>query len=95
MGILVKESIFIEETMQDTSIDFLLFDNLRFLEHLKSDNKLLDSLIDLMRFSRENVLEILICCFVNLLSALCRSHLSWEQDRILCDYVFDLILGIL
>ncbi len=95
MRILVKESIFIEKTVQDTSIDFLFFDNLRFLENLKSDYKLLDSLINLMRFSGENMLEILICGLVNLLSALCRSHLSWEQDRILCDYVFDLILGIL
>ena len=95
MRILVKESIFIEETMQDTSIDFLFFDNLRFLENLKSDDKLLDSLIDLMRFSGKDMLEILICSLVNLLGALCRPNLSWEQDRILGDYVFNLILGIL
>ena len=58
--------------MKYTRINLLFFDDLRLLEILESNNKLLNSFIDLMWFSGKYVLEILIRSLVNLLSALGR-----------------------
>ena len=56
--------------MQHTRINLLFLDDLRFLEILESHNKLLNPFIDLMWLSCKYVLEILISCLVNFLSAL-------------------------
>lgn len=81
--VLMQEPVFVEETVQDASIDLLLLDHLGLLEALQCHDELLDPLIDLVRLSAENVLEILVCGFVNFFSALGGSYLAWEQDRIL------------
>ena len=91
----MQEPVLVEEAVKDASIDLLLFDHLRFLEALECHDELLDPLVDLMRFSAENVLEILIGGFVDLLSALGRSYLAWEQDRVLSYEVLNLVLDLL
>ena len=81
--------------MEDTSIDFLFFHDLRLLEALKCDDELLNPLIDLVWLSREDMLEVLIGSTVDLLSALGRADLAREQDSVLGNQVLDLVLDLL
>ena len=83
MGVLVQESVFVEESMKHASVNLLLFDNLRFLEALQGHNQLLDAFVDLVWLSTENVLEVFIGGLINFFRALSRTHLSWEKDRVL------------
>ena len=69
--------------MKNTSIDFLLFDDLRFLEALQSDYELLNPLVHLVLISAKYMLEVLICSLVNFLCALSRANLSWKKDGVL------------
>ena len=48
-----------------------------------------------MRLSAEDVLEILVCCFVYFLGALSRANLAREENGILGHKVLDLILHII
>ena len=81
--------------MEDTGIDFLFLHNLRLLETLECHNELLYPLIHLVRVCTENVLEIFIGGLVDLLRALGRSNLLWEENSVLSDQILDLILHIL
>ena len=91
----MKEAILVKEAMQDTGIYLLLLDDLRLLEALQSDNQLLDSFVNLMRFCTENVLEVLIGSLVDLFSALSWTYLPWEEHCVLSNQVFNLVLDIL
>jgi hypothetical protein len=42
----MEEPVFVEKTMEHTSVDFLFFNDLRFFEVLHSLNEFLDSCID-------------------------------------------------
>ena len=94
LRIFVQEAVFIEQSMEHTGVDFLLFDNLRLLEILQGHNQLLYPLINLVRLCREYMLEVLIGCLVNLLCALCGGHLLWKEDCILCHKVLNLHLTL-
>ena len=56
----MQESILIKEAMKYTSIDLLLFDNLRLLKVPKCDYKILYSLVNLIWCSLEDLLKVLI-----------------------------------
>ena len=94
MRVLMEEAVFVEQAMQDASIDFLLLDNLRLLEGLEGDDQVLDTFIDLVWLCTEDMLEVFVGGFVNLLGALGWAHLSWEQNRVLGYEVFDLSLNV-
>jgi hypothetical protein len=70
LGVLVQESILIKQAMQHTSIDLLLFDDLRLLEVPQCHDQLLDPLVHLIGCSLENLLEVLISSLVDFLCAL-------------------------
>lgn len=95
MWILVQETVLIEQTVEDTSVDLLFFHNLRLLEALQSNDELLNSLIDLMGISAKDMLEILICGLVNFFRALSGTDLAWEENGVLSYQVFNLVLDIL
>ena len=70
--------------MEHARIYFLLFDDLRFLKALKSDNQLLYAFVDLVGLSTKNMLEVLVCGLVNLFRGLSRTDLPREKDSVLC-----------
>ena len=73
----------------------MLLDNLRLLEGLQGYDQFLDSFVDLVWLSGEDVLEVFIGGAINLLRALSRANLAREQDRVLSDKILDLILNVL
>ena len=95
MWILVQETVLIKQTVEDTSVNFLFLHNLRLLEALQSNDELLNSLIDLMGISAKDMLEILICGLVNFFRALSGTDLAWEENGVLSNQVFNLVLDIL
>jgi len=68
MGVLVQESVLVEESVEHASVDFLFLHDLRFLEALKSDYQLLNTIVDFVRLCTEDMLEVFIGGFVNLFS---------------------------
>ena len=67
MRVLVQEPVFVEETVKDTGINFLLFDHLRLLELLQGGDQLSDPVVNLVRLCAENGLKVLVSGLVNFL----------------------------
>lgn len=62
----MEEPVLIEETVQHTRINLLLFDNIRLLEGFHRFYQLRDPLVHFRRLSRKDLLEVVICRSVDL-----------------------------
>lgn len=91
----MEESVLVEKAVEHARVDLLLLDHLGLAEVLHCDDQGLDPGVDLVWWGGEDVLEVLVGGFVDLVCVLRGRDLSWEQDGILCDEVLDLILSIL
>ena len=65
--------------MQHASVDLLLSLNRWFLELLHSFNQFRYLNVYLFRISREDSLEVFICCVINIIWALCRTHYRGKE----------------
>lgn len=81
--------------MEHTCVDLLLLHNLGLAEVLHRYDKALNTAVYFLGWRGENVLEVLVRSFIDLVCVLGWRHLSWEQYSILRNQVFDLVLSIL
>jgi len=94
LRVAVQETIFIEEAVKHAGVNLLFFHDLRLTEILHCYNQRLNTAVNLVRWSREDVLEVFIGCLVDFISALSRRYLTREENRVLCDQIFDHVLRV-
>lgn len=90
----MKESVFVEQTVQHAGVDLLLFHHLRFPEVLHRYNQSLNPLVHLFWWGGENMLEVFIGSLVDFISTLGGRDLSGEQNCVLSNQVFYLVLRL-
>ena len=95
LRILVQETVLIKQTVKHASVDLLLLDDLRLFEVLHGHDQLLNTAIDFIRLCREDVLEVVVGCLVDLLCVLSWDDLAREQNGILSHQVLNLNLSFL
>lgn len=91
----MKESVLIEKTVQHACINFLLFLVLGVAEPLHNIYQLIDFLVYLVWLRRENPLEVVIRCIINLFRGLSLSKELRELFTELSHQLFNLILSLL
>jgi hypothetical protein len=74
----VKEPVFVKEGVEHASVNLLLFDHIRLLKLFHRFNQLSNSMIDLRCLCVEYVLEVVVCCRVDLFGVLGRTDLLGE-----------------